>query len=413
MTHGCDNPLNNDSDATKVFDGTVNTKWTFQKAGDYPWVAWTFLDNRREVANVYDLSNAEDSNALDPKRWKVYGSNDAETWVLLDERIDVSWTQRMQTRRYTMDNTIAYHSYKFEFIENCENSPEVELFQISEWTILSDHSSIPPPDSLSFIYDPFLFGDTTNYRVQGSTATDMEALEQYLAVRDAHPTMALQNTRVIALSGMTLEGAELFETSLSRQVKSAHPIDLYFYSDKRLGHSVNATIAIPLLSLSEFTSPSRIVFGDGLMKREGMAAVIQWLVDNRELGYFVNLEYFQISGHKAASFEGSEEEALALQSQIVANLHTMCTDKTNFPKLKTMIFNDNAYNEFNNGLDAAIRGACDREMTGVTVRAYQVNVWYPPMCSASNPDNYSYYDRDDEKEMAQCRFTWNWEMGDE
>ena len=62
-----------------------------------------------------------------------------------------------------------------------------------------------------------------------------------------------------------------------------------------------------LISLSEFTRPSRIVFGDGSFKREGMASVIQWMVNNREKGYFKNLEYFQISGHKAASFEGSNE----------------------------------------------------------------------------------------------------------
>ena len=147
------------------------------------------------------------------------------------------------------------------------------------------------------------------------------------------------------------------------------------------------------------------------MNREGIAAVIQWMVDNREKGYFVNLELLQITGHKAASFEGSDM-GVVLQNQIVANLHAMCTDKTHFPKLKALNFNDNAYNEFNNGLDAALRGACDKETTGVTIRAYQVKVWYPPMCSATDPDNYAYYDRDDAKEMAQCGFTWNWEMSD-
>ena len=148
------------------------------------------------------------------------------------------------------------------------------------------------------------------------------------------------------------------------------------------------------------------------MNREGMAAVIQWMVDNREKGYFKNLELLQITGHKAASFEGLNT-GVVLPNQIVANLHSMCTDKSHFPKLKTLNFNDNAYNEFNNGLDAALRGACDKETTGVTIRAYQVKVWYPPMCSATDPDNYAYYDRDDAKEMAQCGFTWNWEMSEE
>ena len=35
---------------------------------------------------------------------------------------------------------------------------------------------------------------------------------------------------------------------------------------------------------------SPILFGDGSFKREGMAAVIQWMIDK---GYSQNLEYYQ------------------------------------------------------------------------------------------------------------------------
>ena len=33
------------------------------------------------------------------------------------------------------------------------------------------------------------------------------------------------------------------------------------------------------------------------------------------------------------------------------------------------------------------------------------------MCSTTREDNYEYYDMEDE-EIAQCRFTWNWELDD-
>ena len=112
------------------------------------------------------------------------------------------------------------------------------------------------------------------------------------------------------------------------------------------------------------------------------------------------------ANNEAASFEGLDTGVLP--NQIVANLHAMCTDKTYFPKLKTMNFNDNAFI----GLDTALRGACDKETMGVTIRAYQVKMWYPLMCSTTDPDNYSYYDRDDAKEMGQCGFIWNWEMNE-
>ena len=31
------------------------------------------------------------------------------------------------------------------------------------------------------------------------------------------------------------------------------------------------------------------------------------------------------------------------------------------------------------------------------------------MCNPNDPNNYWYYDMTDEKEIAQCRYTWNWE----
>ena len=76
-------------------------------------------------------------------------------------------------------------------------------------------------------------------------------------------------------------------------------------------------------------------------------------------------------------FEGSDTGVL----QIVAYLHAMCTDKNHSPK--ALNYNDNAFN----GLDAALRGVSDKETTGVTI---QVKVWYPPMYSATDPDNYAY-----------------------
>ena len=90
----------------------------------------------------------------------------------------------------------------------------------------------------------------------------------------------------------------------------------------------------------------------------------------------------------------------------------MCTDKENFPKLTQMNFNSNAYNEFNDGFDSALRNACNRSETGVSIRAMQVSVSYDTMFSTTNSDNLRYYDMSDDKEVNQCRFTWNWEMDD-
>ena len=105
---------------------------------------------------------------------------------------------------------------------------------------------------------------------------------------------------------MTIPAVQLFRASLAAQTeRNPSPIDMYFYSDYKLGRYVDATLAIPLISLSEFTYPSRIVFGDGSFQMEGLNTLIQWMVDNSDKGYFKNLEFLQVTGHKAASYETS------------------------------------------------------------------------------------------------------------
>lgn len=54
-------------EAEQAFDGSVHTKWCFVKTGAYPWIAWTFNDGHREVANTYDLSTADYLPHRDPK----------------------------------------------------------------------------------------------------------------------------------------------------------------------------------------------------------------------------------------------------------------------------------------------------------------------------------------------------------
>ena len=103
-----------------------------------------------------------------------------------------------------------------------------------------------------------------------------------------------------------------------------------------------ATLAVPLISLSQFTRPSRIVFGDGNFLMEGLNTLIQWMVDNRDKGYFKNLEFLQVTGHKAASHEATTNVTEVIDN-IVLNLYTICTDKVNIPELIQINFDNNAY----------------------------------------------------------------------
>ena len=119
VTHDNDWPFGSEG-ASNAFDGSFHTKWCFRKTADYPWIAWTFNDGRREVANMYSLTTADDMPHRDPKHWKIYGSMDGESWDLLDERDNVTWMYRYETRRFTMNNIVAYNSYKFDSLNAVE-----------------------------------------------------------------------------------------------------------------------------------------------------------------------------------------------------------------------------------------------------------------------------------------------------
>ena len=211
---------------------------------------------------------------------------------------------------------------------------------------------------------------------------------------------------MIALSGVNAEAVDLIKESLSKQEKSPAPVDMYFYSDSKLDHRIDSSLAVPLLSLSAFTYPKQIVFGIGDIKREGMKDILQWMVDNSDKGYFRNLEYFEISGHKIASYDGTVDEGDDLKNEIVNNLGVICNDYTNFPLLTTLNFDFNGYSSSDSFVTALVN-ACGNKRVSVEESA----VDYAPMCSDSGL-NLWYYDMYSEQEKAQCRFTWNWEVNE-
>ena len=58
---------------------------------------------------------------------------------------------------------------------------------------------------------------------------------------------------------MTQPTVPLFHDSLAAQIeRNPAPIDMYFYSDYKIVRYVDATLAIPLISLSEFIRPSQL-----------------------------------------------------------------------------------------------------------------------------------------------------------
>ena len=262
----------------------------------------------------------------------------------------------------------------------------------------------PTPGAYGYavMYDPFIFGDNCKYvdenTCKSKFLTDIDIVKRYLEIRDAYPSEALKNSRVLALAGVNLEAVELFTESLSKQEKNPANVDMYFYSDSKLGHYIDSDVAVPLISLAEFTYPRIITFGEGSLKLEDMAAILQWMVDNREEDYFKNLVEFQISGHDLSSYNCTDEEATALQTQIVNNMKTICTD-SHFTYLNYIDFRNNGFDQYSD-FAAAIKGVCSKAHID-----NDVTVSYMRMCDT---EVYTWY-YDLATEADQCRVNWNWE----
>ena len=267
------------------------------------------------------------------------------------------------------------------------------------------------------IYDPFILGDNINF-VEPNTCfenipSDIDVLKNYLQVRDEYPNLALNHTKVIALAGMTKEAIDLFSKSLESQASSDHPIDMYFYSDYKLKRMHDQSVAIPLISLSKYTYPSRIVFGDGTFKREDLRDILSWIESERGNGYFRNLEYLQISGHQIGlyntSVSNSDIYGSELTSVISDKLSRICMDDINLPNLKEINFDQNSYNILNDNFDESLQSMCLQ--SDVIISASENPVTYDTICDSRKENPFGYYDLSNTEVVNECRYTWNWEYG--
>lgn len=109
--------------------------------------------------------------------------------------------------------------------------------------------------------------------------------------------------------------------------------------------------------------------------------------------------------------------AANLTDSIVFYLNWMCTDKTTFPKLRSIDLRRNGYNmQGAAGFADQLINACSNS-TGVTLVAKdETLVNYPVFClddsdfQSDTMTQTHYYDMTDPKDAAQCRFNWNWEV---
>jgi len=96
------------------FDGDKGTKWlTFATTG---WLQ-AELKQPQTVTN-YALTSGNDEPGRDPKDWELLGSNDGTNWDVVDAQTGQTFTQRGQTREFTVADPKAYLYYRLNVTAN-------------------------------------------------------------------------------------------------------------------------------------------------------------------------------------------------------------------------------------------------------------------------------------------------------
>ncbi|MEV6301376.1 GH92 family glycosyl hydrolase [Actinoplanes sp. NPDC051861] len=114
--------------AAKLVDDTSLTKWlAFQNTAT--------LEYRLPAAATvrqYTLTSGDDAPERDPRSWTLQGSSDGVTWTTLDTRTNLDFSDRRQTRAFTIPNTTSYPRYRLQLTTNHGAAQT----QLAEWELL-------------------------------------------------------------------------------------------------------------------------------------------------------------------------------------------------------------------------------------------------------------------------------------
>ena len=116
ITGDCDNPNTSGERYPELFDNDTSTKW-YADTGlkGFPcYIAWEY--DSPLSASAYSLTSGNDMPVRDPKDWNLYGSTDGTNYDLIDSRTGITFSQRNQTVKFTLNQPVTYSYYKFEIL---------------------------------------------------------------------------------------------------------------------------------------------------------------------------------------------------------------------------------------------------------------------------------------------------------
>ncbi|KAA3438799.1 T9SS type B sorting domain-containing protein [Rufibacter hautae] len=121
----------------KVIDNNPGSKFL----SHWPGEQWLRLQLTAPAAvGTYTLVSANDDPNRDPKDWKLEGSQNGTDWTMLDTRSGEMFTERFQTKVYSMANSTAYAYYRL----NISAIKDGGTFQLAEWRLFEGEGFVAP-----------------------------------------------------------------------------------------------------------------------------------------------------------------------------------------------------------------------------------------------------------------------------
>ncbi len=146
--------------ASNAFDGNSATSWQSQSGTTTARLDYQFDGDAAVRVTRYEVTSSADNPAADPRDWQFLGSYDGITWVVLDTRANVSFTERGQTLVFNFANNAAFRLYRLNVTAN---NGDPLMLQIAELKFSTPQ--VAPDTAGPVITTP------GNINVSGTTAT--------------------------------------------------------------------------------------------------------------------------------------------------------------------------------------------------------------------------------------------------
>jgi hypothetical protein len=121
-----------------AFDNNLATSWQTGTGTPTGSITYQFAGDTAFRATRYEIISSPDSSTRDPRDWQFLGSYDGMVWVLLDSRINQTFSNRGQTLGYGFINTTAFRYYRLDVTANADDP---DGLQLAELRILGPDSS--------------------------------------------------------------------------------------------------------------------------------------------------------------------------------------------------------------------------------------------------------------------------------